>query len=521
MPATHAVPLPDTAVHRHAVEEEKKEDDVSSSMLKGAKECPLMDDTLSTLSLSTDEEDEEKEEPVQRETRRVLVEPPQPSNSSRAAASSLKDSARPSFRLLNSRTLADESDTENEEEDDDEDEEEYDHLVQLDFRLEMEEHARTEALPVPPAPSCQSLPTELACVTPTDETTLQVRPARSMLESVAEVWVDTLCLPRKVCGSGSSTSLAATPMLYEEDTLHQDILHVMGCNRPPDEDEMAQLWDIDTAWACSTLASHESPRRLPLESQRTGPQRPSRRERVRRWRQWRRPAVAVGRTYSMDETALPAMAEKHHNNNDDDDLTYDSDPEVVAAVRPRTTTVPAPCTTPQRARPTTQWKVRESMNESWDLVWHREEKRTATPARAWMERGTLVGGHMLEPALVIRQSGCEAKQATEQLRFLNICRILPASAAQLQEAALLARPSCTIRLLTSTGHNYWLETSSPAQRQEVLEAWKIVISRFATLAVLEDLETIQRDFFHPLSHSYVPDVEDYLAEMERDAEGGI
>ena len=121
---------------------------------------------------------------------------------------------------------------------------------------------------------------------------------------------------------------------------------------------------------------------------------------------------------------------------------------------------------------------------------------------------------MLEPALVWRKDN---QTECTQLRFLNICRILAMTPQEQQKAAILARPSCTLRLMTSTGEEYFLEAASKSQRNEIVKTWKLCIARFATLAVLEDLESIQKEFFHATSHSYVPEIDDVLNDMEQDA----
>ena len=119
---------------------------------------------------------------------------------------------------------------------------------------------------------------------------------------------------------------------------------------------------------------------------------------------------------------------------------------------------------------------------------------------------------MLEPALVLRHG-----IHVTQIRFLNICRILPATPDEQIRAAILARPSCTLRLMTSLGEEFFLEAASLSQRNEIIDTWKLCIARFATLAVLEDVESIQREFFHAGCHSYIPDMEEVMDELDRDA----
>uniref|UniRef100_A0A7S3L4Z9 PH domain-containing protein n=1 Tax=Amphora coffeiformis TaxID=265554 RepID=A0A7S3L4Z9_9STRA len=460
--------------------------------------------------------------------------------------------ARDRFIVLNTRhsLIVDESDTELEEEDedrgdedkkpDDDDDDDYDkQLINLNFRLEMEEHARLanddEHLFL--IPEFPSTPDRGASSSATVRQHEAVQPEGnalstervSLFDTVASGIVDILCLPRKACGnSGTNLAIATNQDVYyesalEESSLHQEILRVMGCSRPPDEDEIAHLWGLEATFNSSCNLPQESPRRLsyPVPMPPTGPHRPGPRERMMRLRQWRRerclPTPAVtDRTYSVDLVDLEYDESKHDW---DDDLTYDSDPEMSISMRMKKSTKKINLKTPSSPKPkscTRRWMVRESMNQNWDLVWHTE--KSSMPVRAWFERGTIVGGIMLEPALVWRHSN---NIECTQLRFLNICRVLAATPNEQKRASILARPSCTLRLVTSTGEEFFMEAPSMARRNDIVDTWKMCIARFATLAVLEDLDTIQKEFFHASSHSYVPDVEEVMDDLERDAKDDV
>ena len=511
-----------------------------------------MDQTMATLSLSLSMEavEEEKEVltvhlPPSRLVWRDDCEPPSPIRKFSA------QHAPERVVVLNTRhslLVDEESDTEAEDEDEehrDEDmqpeDDDYDNqLIHLNFRLEMEEHAR-----VAHDNDHLFLLPEFASVTPDREASRSVsfqehevvQPKGnalstervSLFDTVASGLVDTLCLPRKVCGaSGTNLAIATNQDVYyegalEESSLQQDILRVMGCSSPPDEDEIAHLWDLDTSLQISCNLPEESPRRLsyPVPMPPKGPHRPGPRERIMRLRQWRRERCLgtipdmPDRTHSVDLIDLENEESKHDW---DEDLTYDSDPEMSISMRMKKSPLKVtmkPPSTPKRRSCTHRWMVRESMNQNWDLVWHTE--KSSVPVRAWFERGTIVGGIMLEPALVWRHSNNECTQ----LRFLNICRVLAATPKEQRRASILARPSCTLRLMTSTGEEFFMEAPSMARRNEIVDTWKMCIARFATLAVLEDLDNIQKEFFHAISHSFVPDVEETMDDLERDAKNDV
>ena len=507
-----------------------------------------MDQTSTTLSVSTSTDEDFKEDSVTEEQEVVLHHTSSPKSSRFVFKDDYDDHHHcqlPIRRLsqtndavvvLNTRQslLVEETDTEGDdtELEDEEGNDVFDQqsladdlrrvdLVHLNFRLEMEEHARKgeEVLSVPARKD-------------TDNASLsyiQVDDSVSAYSTSILGMVDTLCFPSQTCGTPTRSLPAATTTaaaanqstVLDEDTVHQDILQVLGCSLPPDQHEISNLWDVGTVLSLpSCLPSQAAPPRLtyssPVPARPMGPHRPGPRERIMRLRQWRRersPQVPMlpDRTYSVDlgrgqEERSPLLV--------DNELMYDSDPEMFVSTRVTEETSTRrrskPCTTTPQRR-TQRWAVRECMNQKWDLVWHTE--KSSVPVRAWMERGTVVGEEMLEPALVWRHG----KHAPMQLHFLSICRILAATPVDQRKASIVARPSCTLRLLTSSGDEYFLEAASPSERNEILNMWKTCIARFATLAVLEDLDNIQKEFFHHLSHSYVPDVNETMNELDRDA----
>ena len=373
----------------------------------------VMDQTMTTVSLSMEDYDEGKDD-YDVEERMVLsamppsrivwkddCEPPSPIRKLTTQQAQVV--------VLNTRhsLLEEETDTDGEDEEeeveaaeqqqeDDNEQDYHEQLTKLNFRLEMEEHAREAAqvLLIPEMPGTEaamevapSVPMKISpCKSEQEEppepvTTVSTQKV-SILESMTVGFVDTLCLPRKVCGTRNptlptSTTTTSAPVEYEN-SLQQDFLQILGCSNPPDDDEIAHLWDVDvdTALQLSCALPSESPRRLtypPIPERPTGPHRPGPRERVMRLRKWRRerslgaPAFP-DRTYSMD---IGSIDEAWRQQPYQEDLTYDSDPEMSVSMRGRRscqkkTTTKCP-TTPKRRSSTYRWMVRESMNQNWDL----------------------------------------------------------------------------------------------------------------------------------------------------------
>jgi hypothetical protein len=124
---------------------------------------------------------------------------------------------------------------------------------------------------------------------------------------------------------------------------------------------------------------------------------------------------------------------------------------------------------------------------------------------------------MLEPNLMWREAYQgdltdkrklnSSSQKPFSVRLLNLCRILEAPANLDRSIYPLARISCSFLVRTSSDEEFLFEAASPQQRDEVLCRWKICVARFATLAVLEDMDAITREFFSPMvtSQMLVPD----------------
>jgi hypothetical protein len=387
-----------------------------------------------------------------------------------------------------------------------------------------------------------------------------------------------------------------------------DILELLGCSSPANEDEIEQVW----AWNQTILncvrpeTSSSSPH---IPSPPRGPRRHSARERASRLHRIRteramaahesgsgsgsghpnhthqqqtsthcRPSLSPSptsvmlqpRVRSMDDRILQLASIKKNCmnfgsqggqgyglesdiekrigfgidpilNEEEDELGYDSDPEDSFALENRQRDSPVLLLSPVRSKPATSSSssssksaavmlqeqdagktVQDCLNSTWTLTWHRGRdvnRQHAVTINAWIERGTLVQSSnlMLEPNLMWREAyqgdltGKRKLNSSSQkpfsVRLLNLCRILEAPANLDRSIYPLARIPCSFLVRTSSDEEFLFEAASPQQRDEVLCRWKICVARFATLAVLEDMEAITHEFFSPMvtSQMLVPD----------------
>ena len=93
---------------------------------------------------------------------------------------------------------------------------------------------------------------------------------------------------------------------------------------------------------------------------------------------------------------------------------------------------------------------------------------------------------MLEPCLIWQENYHQNKQLPKPhsiIRLLSLCRIRPAPQHLDRTRYPLARSSHSLVLQTADEHDYLLEATSVAERDQVLERWKHAVARFAMLAV--------------------------------------
>jgi len=205
-----------------------------------------------------------------------------------------------------------------------------------------------------------------------------------------------------------------------------------------------------------------------------------------------------------------------------DNEGYDSDPDELWA---STSSKSNKCRAVRRASSpssvTHNWQdnihpvVQESLNSVCDLTWHQPAASTTTPVRvtAWIERGTLIKNNsvMIEPRLMWKI--LSSRTAPQSIQLMHICRVIPADNSLDRTKYPLARPSTSYILRTTTNNkdnsqgggdasstttttrDYVFQASSRAERDALVQRWKVTVARFATLAVLEDADTLLKEFF--------------------------
>jgi hypothetical protein len=362
----------------------------------------------------------------------------------------------------------------------------------------------------------------------------------SVFEAVTESLVESLCFPREKQVNEEDKGLAWQG--YRR-ILEHDILELLGCLAPPDEDEMEKIW----AWNQSLLYCNK-----PQDHVIPTPPRPRRYSKIERALRIHRmraeraiepstrgsflspspsPTSVVSlRCKSFDERGLSCVKKTQKKNklqtSPETDVGYDSDPgeitpSILTVAHPRLSLPPRPsrCTT----YPFNSVRnVHECFNANWILTWHpskeREHLKQPTAVSVWMERGTILGDNsvMLEPNLMWRETYQpslsqrklnESSMRPYSIRLLNLCRILEAPTDLDRSQFPFARSASCLVLRTAEQEEIVFEAASPEQRNDIVRCWKLVVARFASLAVLEDLDAIFDEFINPMATSpmLVPD----------------
>jgi len=187
--------------------------------------------------------------------------------------------------------------------------------------------------------------------------------------------------------------------------------------------------------------------------------------------------------------------------------------------------------------PTDETEMRESvqqtLNSTWTLTWHpnAENRKEYNISHSkpicinmWLERGAVMtnSGVVVEPAFMWRDAYQPlllsqhklniSSQKPWSMRLLNACRIVPYSSSSPNSSTSannsidrnkypLARKNSSFLLKSCGGEEFLLEARSPEDAIAITQRWKLVVARFACLAVTEDVGGIAREFFHPTSDS--------------------
>jgi len=193
--------------------------------------------------------------------------------------------------------------------------------------------------------------------------------------------------------------------------------------------------------------------------------------------------------------------------------------------------------------PTDEIEMRESvqqtLNSTWTLTWHpnaeNRKEYNITHSKPicinmWLERGAVMtnSGVVVEPAFMWRDAYQplllsqhklnNSSQKPWSMRLLNACRITPYFSSSPNDGSAkntldrnkypLARTNSSFLLKSCGGEEFLLEAKGPEDAIAITERWKLVVARFACLAVTEDVGGIAREFFHPTSDSKMLTVPD-------------
>jgi len=307
--------------------------------------------------------------------------------------------------------------------------------------------------------------------------------------------------------------------------LEMDFWNLLGCASSPDAFEVDEIW----SWRSFNPVVPKAPKPA-----RANIAKRMQRIHTLRMNQWSGPTRhgvtistqphIMGRAHTMDDALAKVIGEGLEPIVSDDG--YDSDPEFSSEL------------TDMRSSPRSlldqhfedekadfdeqdrmiHKTVQQTLNSTWTLTWHPNSKNMeefGVPSKpfcinVWIERGIVISnsGHVVEPTLMWRDAYQAdlskhtlnaSTQKPWKMRLLSVCRIAPMSVKS--DEYPMARPSCSLLLKTCNGQEFLLETSSPKECEMVCERWKLAVSRFASLAVMEDIDAIATEFFHPTCNS--------------------
>lgn len=240
--------------------------------------------------------------------------------------------------------------------------------------------------------------------------------------------------------------------------------------------------------------------------------------------------LAVSLSSAVQE-AVPSTSLIDDNDSDDD--AYFSEQQQHEVMQ-RPYTIPTDETE-------MRFLVQQTLNSTWTLTWHpnlenRKKYKISHNKpmciNMWLERGTVItnSGVVVEPAFMWRDayqplllSQHKLNNSTQKpwsMRLLNACRVTPFLKQQSNTTTNtitnttgtschpidrtkypMARQNSSFLLKSCGGEEFFLEAKGPNEAIAITERWKLVVARFASLAVTEDVGGIAKEFFHPTSES--------------------
>jgi len=344
----------------------------------------------------------------------------------------------------------------------------------------------------------------------------------SFMENFVESFVENLCFSNKKKEPSDHPQEESGPAVVPANSQAQDVLEklerdmttVLGCLGPDSVHEMKHAQCMLHHLLCSSNHHHHH---ASSDYASARPRRNTKRQRMRRLQKLQeergRDGLNVLAVRSMQDLSCSSSSNKHL-----DDSGYDSDPDDVLLVssspfnKMNEQRSPSPSSVTSFENPQ-DWQdnlhpiVQESLNSVWDLTWHQPSSFSSlatcsTPVRvtAWMERGTIIKNNsvMIEPRLMWKAS---SSNTPECIPLMHVCRVIPADGCLDRIQHPLARPSTSYLVRTTTANrhsstrDYLFQAASVAERNDLVHRWKVTVARFATLAVLEDAETLLKEFF--------------------------
>lgn len=162
-------------------------------------------------------------------------------------------------------------------------------------------------------------------------------------------------------------------------------------------------------------------------------------------------------------------------------------------------------------------QFQQTMNSTWTFTWHPNPQNvkdfgldSAKPicVNVWIERGTaLPNGHVAEPTIMWRDAyqpnlagKHQLNKSTQKpwtMRLLNTCRIAASGSLDRSVYPLARSQNCFVLKTSQGNHEFLFEATSSDDVGTVCDRWKMTVARFASLAVMEDIDAIEREFFHP------------------------
>ena len=365
-----------------------------------------------------------------------------------------------------------------------------------------------------------------------DESTMVEARQFSLHTFLGDTFVDGLCsadiVPDPGCSPRMQPKDEHTRKYYTNEdrlTVGLDIWNLLGCTTNPGDQEIGEIWS----------------RRVDLNR----PRRANIKNRMHKIRQLRtvahgsQPATRHGITFGNSVVPLERARTVDHEDplarfigNGLDPIVptvdgYDSDPEILTTEY---------TSTPRQAMDGlhdiddlynedmyVRDLVQQTLNSTWTFTWHPNPKNvtefglsSSKPicVNLWIERGTVISatGFVCEPTIMWRDAYQpmladkhrlnKSTQNPWTMRLLNTCRIAECHGNLDRNVYPLARSQNCFYLKTNHGgHEFLFETASMDDVETVCERLKMTVARFASLAVMEDVDSIEAEFFHPTTSS--------------------